>query len=87
MAFVVAPVVVHFDEQLQENLFAEELLHVLARGLPDPFALILCVVATFIGARVSAVFANRAEPAALNRITGIVLAVLGLAMIAVRRFS
>ena len=37
MAFVVAPVVVHLDEQLQENLLAEELLHVLARGLPDPF--------------------------------------------------
>ena len=67
--------------------FTGAVSHFAIGGLPDPFALILCVVATFIGARVSAVFANRAEPAALNRITGIVLAVLGLAMIAVRRFS
>ena len=67
--------------------FTGAVSHFVIGGLPDPFALILCVVATFIGARVSAVFANRAEPAALNRITGIVLAVLGLAMIAVRRFS
>ena len=67
--------------------FTGAVSHFVIGGLPDPFALILCVVATFVGARVSAVFANRAEPAALNRITGIVLAVLGLAMIAVRRFS
>ena len=34
LAFVVAPVVVHFDEQLQENLLAEELLHVSRAARP-----------------------------------------------------
>lgn len=55
-------------------------------GLPDLTALIACILATFIGARVAAVFANKADPKVLNRVTGVVLAVLGIAMIAVKGF-
>ena len=58
--------------------------HMAIGGFPDPLALIVCVIATLVGARVAAVFANKAEPAALNRITGVVLAALGLAMILVK---
>lgn len=60
--------------------------HMLIDGLPDLTALLVCVLATFIGARVAAVFANKSEPKVLNRVTGIVLALLGLAMILVKGF-
>lgn len=55
-----------------------------AEGAPDPAALICCVLFTLIGARVAAKFANKAEPKTLNRVTGIVLTVLGVLMIAVK---
>ena len=53
-------------------------------GAPDPFALVICVLATLAGARGSALFANRADPKTLNRFTGVVLTVLGAAMVIVR---
>ena len=53
-------------------------------GAPDLSALILCVIATLAGARGSALFANKAEPRTLNRITGVVLAALGAAMLIVK---
>lgn len=61
--------------------------HMAIDGLPDLTALIVCVLATFAGARVSALFANKASAKTLNRVTGVVLAVLGLAMILVKLFS
>ena len=60
--------------------------HMVIGGFPDPFALVVCIIATFVGARGSALFANKASPAALNRITGVVLAVLGAAMMLVKFF-
>lgn len=47
----------------------------------------VCIAATLAGARVAALFANKASPKMLNRITGIVLVVLGAAMIAVKVFG
>ena len=38
----------------------------------------LCVVFTFIWARIAALFANKAQPKTLNRATGLVLVVLGV---------
>lgn len=58
--------------------------HFIIGGMPDITALIVCIIATLIGARVSAKFANKAQAKTLNRVTGIVLAVLGAAMIAVK---
>lgn len=46
-------------------------------GAPDWTVFLLCVVFTFIWARIAAVFANKAQPKTLNRATGIVLVVLG----------
>lgn len=54
--------------------------HFTIGGTPDWFVLALCVIFTFIWARIAAVFANKAEPKTLNRATGIILVVLGLAI-------
>lgn len=53
-------------------------------SMPDMAALILCVLFTLIGARVAARFANKAPAKTLNRATGVVLSVLGIAMVAVK---
>ncbi len=45
---------------------------------PDLLMLILCVVFTFIWAKLASVFANKAKPETLNRATGIVLVILGI---------
>lgn len=58
--------------------------HFVLGGLPNIEALIVCVVATFVGARIAALFANKAEPKTLNRATGVVLTILGLAMVCVK---
>lgn len=53
------------------------LSHFAIGGAPDVLVLVLCVVFTLMWARIAARFANKAEPAVLNRATGIVLVVLG----------
>lgn len=60
--------------------------HIAIGGMPDLFALVCCVLFTLLGARIAALFANKAEPAKLNRITGIVLTVLGAAMVIMKFF-
>ena len=64
--------------------FTGFLSHTAISSAPDIPALITCIIATFVGARVAALFANKSTPEKLNRITGIVLAVLGLSMILVK---
>ena len=54
--------------------------HFAIGGLPDMLTWALCVVFTLIWARIAAVFANRAQPKTLNRATGVVLVVLGIAV-------
>ncbi len=53
----------------------------------DVFALTVCVVVTLLGARIAAVFANRASAKALNRVTGVVLTILGALMVVVNLLS
>ena len=55
--------------------------HFVIGGMPDFPVLALCVIFTFVWARIAAVFANRAEPATLNRVTGIILVVLGIVVL------
>ena len=57
--------------------------HFAIGGAPDLWALAFCIASTLLWARVAARFANKAEPAVLNRATGVVLAVLGGAILAV----
>ena len=54
--------------------------HFAIGGLPDMLTWVLCVVFTLLWARIAAVFANRAQPKTLNRATGVVLVVLGIAV-------
>ena len=58
--------------------------HFAIGGLPDMLTWVLCVVFTLLWARIAAVFANRAQPRTLNRATGVVLVVLGLAVLGFR---
>lgn len=55
--------------------------HFAIGGLPDVTAWILCVVFTLIWARIAAVFANKATPKTLNRVTGVILVVLGIVVL------
>ena len=57
--------------------------HFAIGGMPDMLCLLFCVVSTLLWARIAARFANKASAATLNRVTGIVLAVLGCAILAV----
>lgn len=38
----------------------------------------LCVIFTLLWVRIAAKFANKAEPKTLNRVTGLVLVILGI---------
>lgn len=51
-------------------------------GSPDWFIFALCVVFTFLWARIAAIFANKADAKTLNRVTGVVLVVLGVVVMA-----
>ena len=57
--------------------------HFVIGGAPDPTVLVLCVLFTLLWARVAAVIANKAQPAFLNRVTGAILVVLGVVILAV----
>lgn len=57
------------------------LSHFAIDGAPDLPVLILCVLFTFLWARVAARFANKASAKILNRATGVVLVVLGAAIL------
>lgn len=61
--------------------------HFAIGGSPDWIVWTLCVVFTFIWARIAAVFANKAEPKTLNRATGVVLAILGAVIFVFSRLS
>ncbi|MDE6639395.1 MAG: sulfite exporter TauE/SafE family protein [Acetatifactor sp.] len=54
--------------------------HFALGGMPDYTVLALCVIFTLLWARIAAKFANKAEPKTLNRATGIVLVILGIAI-------
>ncbi len=51
--------------------------HFFIGGIPDMWCLIFCILSTLLWARIAAKFANKTTPKTLNRVTGVVLAVLG----------
>lgn len=57
------------------------LSHFAIGGAPDLLTLGLCVLFTLLWAQIAACFANKAAPKTLNRATGIVLVVLGAAIL------
>ncbi len=54
--------------------------HFAIGGIPDILCLVFCVLSTLLWARIAALFANKASAATLNRATGVVLAILGIAI-------
>ncbi len=63
--------------------FTGAVSHFMIGGRPDLWCLVFCVASTLLWARIAAKFANKAAPATLNRATGVVLAVLGAAILVV----
>ena len=57
--------------------------HFAIGGAPDWLVLLLCAGFTFLWARVAARIANRASAKTLNRVTGVILIVLGAAVLSV----
>lgn len=57
--------------------------HFVIGGMPDIWCLIFCVVSTLVWAKIAALFANKASAVTLNRVTGVILAVLGVAILTV----
>lgn len=55
--------------------------HFAIGGMPDIVVWVACVAFTLLWARIAAVFANKAEPKTLNRATGMVLVILGAAVL------
>lgn len=56
--------------------------HFAIGGAPDFMLLALCIIFTFVWARIAAVIANKADAKMLNRMTGVILVVLGIAIFA-----
>lgn len=67
--------------------FTGAISHFAMGDKPNILILGLCVLFTFLWARIAALFANKAEPKVLNRVTGVVLAILGVAMIIVQKIT
>lgn len=67
--------------------FTGAVSHFAIGGAPDVWCLVFCILSTLLWARIAARFANKAEPKVLNRATGVVLAVMGLAIIIVNYFG
>lgn len=57
--------------------------HFAIGGMPDIWCLVFCILSTLLWARIAALFANKASAIVLNRATGVVLVVLGAAIMIV----
>lgn len=58
--------------------------HFAIGGKPDVTALVVCIVSTLVFAQIAALIANKAKPKTLNRITGVILVILGISVFAVK---
>ena len=61
--------------------FTGAVSHFAIGGMPDLWCLVFCVASTLLWARIAARFANKASAITLNRATGVVLVVLGTAIL------
>lgn len=57
--------------------------HIYIGGLPDMGTLLLCMLFTFMFARIGAMIANHSDNKKLNQMTGIILIVLGVVVLSV----
>ena len=58
--------------------------HFAIGGKPDVLCLAVCVFSTLLWARVAALIANKSKSETLNRVVGVVLIVIGVAIFAVK---
>lgn len=57
--------------------------HFALGGMSDFTALAICIVSTLVFAQIAALLANKAKPTTLNRVTGGILVILGIAILCV----
>jgi len=57
--------------------------HFAVGGMPDMVSLVLCVIFTFLWARIAAVIANKASAKTLNRVVGVVMIATSIVILAV----
>ncbi|MCM1055690.1 MAG: sulfite exporter TauE/SafE family protein [Bacteroides sp.] len=57
--------------------------HFAIGGLPDPIQLAVCAASTLVFALIASKIANKAKPAVLNRVVGVILLILGIAILTV----
>lgn len=67
--------------------FTGSVSHFAIGGMSDGWVLLFCVVSTLLWARIAARFANKASPIVLNRVTGVVLVVLGVVILLFQLFA
>ena len=63
--------------------FTGAMSHFAIGGAPDMMVLLLCVLFTLVWARIAAKLANKWSAIVLNRVTGVILVVLGVAIMGV----
>lgn len=63
--------------------FTGAVSHFAIGGMPNLWCLLFCVASTLLWARIAAKFANKASAVTLNRATGVVLTILGSAVLVV----
>ena len=68
---------------MSATAFTGSVSHFAIGGMPDITALIVCVISTLLFAQLAAQIANRSTPKTLNRITGAILVILGVVILAV----
>lgn len=67
--------------------FTGAISHFAIDGIPDISCLIFCVLSTLLWARIASKFANKASAKTLNRITGVVLVILGIVIMGTNIFK
>lgn len=66
--------------------FTGAVSHFAIDGMPDVKCLIVCVLSTLLWARIAAKIANKSNPLTLNRVTGVILILIGVAIFSVNLF-
>ena len=61
--------------------------HFMISGLPNIGYLVVCVISTLLWAQISAKIANKSNPLTLNRITGVILVIIGLSIFCINIFG
>lgn len=67
--------------------FVGAISHFAIDGMPDIPSLIFCVLSTLLWAKIAAKFANKASAKTLNRLTGVILVILGIVIIGMNIFN